>query len=53
MATFFSSFEAEKSIIPVLNKIDLKGADPDAVALQMKKALDIDPEDCLKVRKWC
>ncbi|OWA52151.1 Translation factor Guf1, mitochondrial [Hypsibius exemplaris] len=49
LATFYSAFEADKTIIPALNKIDLKHANPDAVAAQMKKALDIEPSEVLRI----
>ena len=51
LATFYAAFEADKTIIPVLNKIDLKNANPDAVALQMQKAIDVVPSDILRVRQ--
>ena len=50
MANFFLAFEADLTIIPVMNKIDLKVARPDEVLLQMRNVFDIEPESVLKVR---
>ncbi|GIW73636.1 MAG: elongation factor 4 [Phycisphaerales bacterium] len=36
-------------IIPVLNKIDLPGARPDEVAMEVEQALGLPAEDCLQV----
>ncbi|MEO1008060.1 MAG: translation elongation factor 4 [Planctomycetota bacterium] len=36
-------------IIPVLNKIDLPGARPDEVAMEVEQALGLPAEDCLRV----
>jgi translation elongation factor EF-4 len=33
LANFYKAFEAELAIVPVINKIDLKHARPDAVAI--------------------
>ncbi|XP_055341579.1 translation factor Guf1, mitochondrial-like [Paramacrobiotus metropolitanus] len=49
LANFYAAFEGDLKIIPVLNKIDLKTADPDAVTEQMNKAMDIDPQEVLRV----
>lgn len=49
MANFNLAFCGELSIIPVMNKIDLKNADPDRVASQMKKLFEIDSRDIIKV----
>lgn len=37
------------TIIPVLNKIDLKNADPDKVCIELGQLFDIDPESVLRV----
>ncbi|KAJ8028562.1 Translation factor GUF1-like, mitochondrial [Holothuria leucospilota] len=47
VANFFLAFEADLKIIPVINKIDLKIANPDNVANQMKSIFDISKEDIL------
>ncbi|CAM6084063.1 unnamed protein product [Calypogeia fissa] len=47
VANFYLAFEAELSIIPVINKIDQPNADPERVKGQLKATFDIDPEDVL------
>jgi len=49
VANFYLAFEAELSILPVMNKIDLKVARPEAVLKQIKNVFDIDPEEVIKV----
>lgn len=49
VANFYLAFTNDLVIIPVLNKIDLKNANPDAVALQLQNLFDIDPEDVIKI----
>uniref|UniRef100_H3AGD1 GTP binding elongation factor GUF1 n=1 Tax=Latimeria chalumnae TaxID=7897 RepID=H3AGD1_LATCH len=49
VANFFLAFEAQLSIIPVINKIDLKNADPDRVEKQIEKVFDIPKEDCIRI----
>jgi translation elongation factor EF-4 len=51
VANFYLAFESELSIIPALNKIDLKGAKPDEVSQQLQSLFDFDQEDILKVIK--
>lgn len=36
-------------VLPVLNKIDLKNADPDSVCIQLSHLFDIDPESVMRV----
>ena len=36
-------------IVPVLNKIDLPGARPDEIAMEVEQALGLPAEDCLRV----
>jgi translation elongation factor EF-4 len=43
------AFEADLTIVPVMNKIDLEGAQPDVVALQLQNLFDMDPKDTLLV----
>ncbi|XP_071949459.1 translation factor Guf1, mitochondrial-like [Antedon mediterranea] len=49
VANFYLAFESELSIIPVLNKIDLKNADPDGVASQLENLFDLKEEECLRI----
>lgn len=49
MANFYLAFEAQLSIIPVINKIDLKNADPERVEKQMEKLFDIPTDECIRI----
>ncbi|BFZ15133.1 hypothetical protein BsWGS_18172 [Bradybaena similaris] len=49
VANFYLAFEAELTIIPVLNKIDLKNAQPEQVAEQMHNLFEIENSDILKI----
>ncbi|XP_071499367.1 translation factor Guf1, mitochondrial-like [Diadema antillarum] len=49
VANFYLAFEANLEIIPVLNKIDLKTADPDRVAGQLDTLFDIKREEILPI----
>uniref|UniRef100_A0A8C5K0P5 GUF1 homolog, GTPase n=1 Tax=Jaculus jaculus TaxID=51337 RepID=A0A8C5K0P5_JACJA len=49
VANFFLAFEAQLSIIPVINKIDLKNADPERVEKQIEKVFDIPSDECIKI----
>ncbi|XP_077984203.1 translation factor Guf1, mitochondrial-like [Glandiceps talaboti] len=49
VANFYLAFEAELKIIPVMNKIDLKVADPERVAVQMENLFDIKQDEIIKV----
>lgn len=49
VANFYLAFTRELVVIPVLNKCDLKGADPEWAAGQLKNLFDIDPETVLKI----
>ncbi|XP_049742255.1 translation factor GUF1, mitochondrial isoform X3 [Elephas maximus indicus] len=49
VANFFLAFEAQLSVIPVINKIDLKNADPERVEKQIEKAFDIPSDECIKI----
>jgi small GTP-binding protein len=49
VANFYLAFAQNLSIIPVINKIDLKNADPHGVALQMKNLFEFDPQAVLRV----
>uniref|UniRef100_A0A3P9N808 GTP binding elongation factor GUF1 n=1 Tax=Poecilia reticulata TaxID=8081 RepID=A0A3P9N808_POERE len=50
VANFYLAFEAQLAIIPVINKIDLKNADPERVESQIEKVFDIPCEECIRVR---
>ncbi|XP_058252697.1 translation factor Guf1, mitochondrial isoform X2 [Hemibagrus wyckioides] len=49
VANFYLAFEAQLTIIPVINKIDLKNADPDRVEKQIEKMFDIPSEECIRI----
>ncbi|CAG9840003.1 unnamed protein product [Diabrotica balteata] len=49
VANFYLAFMNELVIIPVLNKIDLKNANPERVCQQLHTLFDIDPKDVLKI----
>ncbi|XP_036423725.1 translation factor Guf1, mitochondrial [Colossoma macropomum] len=49
VANFYLAFEAQLTIIPVINKIDLKNADPDRVEKQIEKIFDIPKEECIRI----
>ncbi|KAL4230757.1 Translation factor guf1 mitochondrial [Mactra antiquata] len=49
VANFFLAFDKDLPMIPVINKIDLPGAQPDIVMKQLNKLFDIDPEQILKI----
>ncbi|XP_024528296.1 translation factor GUF1 homolog, mitochondrial [Selaginella moellendorffii] len=47
VANFYLAFEANLTIIPVINKIDQATADPERVKAQLKTMFDLEPEDAL------
>ncbi|KAL0332045.1 UNVERIFIED_CONTAM: Translation factor GUF1, mitochondrial [Sesamum calycinum] len=47
VANFYLAFEANLTIIPVINKIDQPTADPDRVKEQLKSIFDLDPNEAL------
>ncbi|XP_062332559.1 translation factor Guf1, mitochondrial [Osmerus eperlanus] len=49
VANFYLAFEAQLTIIPVINKIDLKNADPERVEKQIEKVFDIPREECIRI----
>ena len=49
VANFYLAFTKELVVIPVLNKCDLKNADPEWAASQLNQLFDIDPDTVLKV----
>lgn len=53
VANFYLAFGSDLVIIPVLNKIDLKNADPDRVTKQLESLFDMDPKEVLRVDTVC
>lgn len=49
VANFYLAFGNDLVIIPVLNKIDLKNANPERVTKQLNSLFDIEPKEVLKV----
>jgi GTP-binding protein LepA len=49
VANAYAAVEAGLELIPVLNKVDLPSADPDAVAGQIADLLGGDPSDALRI----
>ena len=49
IANFFLAFELDLTVLPVLNKIDLKLAKPDEVSKQVMQLFDADPDDILRI----
>ncbi|EDO40767.1 predicted protein [Nematostella vectensis] len=49
VSNFFLAFNSELTIIPALNKIDLKTAKSDEVIHQMERLFDINQQDILKI----
>jgi GTP-binding protein LepA len=47
VANAYSAMEHELTIVPVMNKIDLKHARPDEVKQEMEQTLGIDPDEVL------
>ena len=44
VSNFFLAFGLDLTVVPVINKIDLPGADPDSVKEQMMTLFEIDPD---------
>lgn len=49
VANFYLAFGNDLFIVPVINKIDLKNADPERVCKQLQSLFDIDPSEVIKV----
>ncbi|XP_071515411.1 translation factor GUF1, mitochondrial-like isoform X2 [Panulirus ornatus] len=49
VANFYLAFTNELAIIPVINKIDLKNANPEDVKEQLLNLFEIDPDKVLKI----
>jgi small GTP-binding protein len=52
VSNFYMAFGKELIIIPVLNKIDLKNADPKKVSGQLRTLFDISEDNILKVSSY-
>ena len=49
VANFYLAFESELHMIPVINKIDLKNAQPDEVQQQLETLFDFKRDEVLRV----
>lgn len=49
VANFYLAFTQDLAIIPVLNKVDLKNAEPELVAQQLNTLFSINTDEILKV----
>uniref|UniRef100_A0A8C5FZG1 Tr-type G domain-containing protein n=1 Tax=Gouania willdenowi TaxID=441366 RepID=A0A8C5FZG1_GOUWI len=49
VANFYLAFEAQLTIIPIINKIDLKNADPERVESQIETMFDMPREECIRI----
>lgn len=49
VANFYLAFCKDLVIVPVLNKVDLKNANPEKIEQQLEGLFDIDPKTVLRV----
>ena len=49
LANLYLALEADLTIIPVINKIDLISARPDEIAKDMSDLLGIDPDSIIRI----
>jgi len=49
LANLYLALEQDLTIIPVINKIDLPGADPEAIKEQITYELGLDPDDAIEI----
>lgn len=49
VANYYLAVSRGLTVLPVLNKIDLKNADPDRVCIELSSMFDLDPETVLRV----
>jgi GTP-binding protein LepA len=49
VANAYAAIDAGLELIPVLNKVDLPGADPEGVAAQVADLLGVDPGEALRI----
>jgi len=48
MANFYLAFDQNLTIIPVINKIDMEAANPEAVEKELENLFDFQPADCIR-----
>jgi GTP-binding protein LepA len=48
VANAYLAIENDLTIVPVLNKIDMQSARPEAVMAEMEQAIGVKPEECIK-----
>ena len=51
VANFYLAFEADLSMVTVMNKIDLKVARPDEVAKQIETVFDVKEDEVIRASK--
>lgn len=51
VANYHLAASRDLHVVPVLNKVDLRNADPDRVCLELDTLFGIDPDDVLRVRQ--
>jgi GTP-binding protein LepA len=49
LANVYKALEADLTVIPVLNKIDLPGADPEGTRLEMEEVIGLDAHDAIPI----
>jgi len=49
LANYYLAAARDLKILPVINKIDLKNANPDQVTAELQSLFDIEPEDVLRI----
>ncbi|XP_037071435.1 translation factor GUF1, mitochondrial-like [Pollicipes pollicipes] len=49
VANFYLAFTSELAIVPAVNKIDLRHADPDRAVAQMQRLFDCDPDKICRI----
>lgn len=49
LANFYTALENNLDVVPILSKMDLKGAEPEAATEQMVDALAVDADDVIKI----
>jgi GTP-binding protein LepA len=49
LANVYKALEANLEVIPVLNKIDLPGADPEGTRMEMEEVIGLDAHDALSI----
>lgn len=49
VANYYLAVSKKLTVVPVLNKVDLKNADPERVCAELETLFDIDPSTVLRV----